>query len=57
MRSHRRCRARPVALLAPAALSLVSLPRAVRGQEAAALPFAPGERLTYAGHAGITANA
>jgi len=53
MRSHRRRRVRPFAL-ALAALSLVSLPSlpsAVRGQQAAALPFAPGERLTYAGHA------
>ena len=51
MRSHRRCLVRPLALLALAALPLVSLPSAVRGQEAGALPFAPGERLTYAGHA------
>jgi len=51
MRSHRRSRVRPVALVALAALSFLSLPSAVRGQEAAALPFAPGERFTYAGHA------
>ncbi len=48
MRSHRRRRVRPFALLA---LSLIALPSAVRAQQAAALPFAPGERLTYAGHA------
>jgi hypothetical protein len=51
MLSHRRRRARLVTLLALATLSLVALPSAVRGQQAVALPFAPGERLTYAGHA------
>jgi len=51
MLSHRRLRVRPFARLALAALSFVSLPSVVRGQRAVPLPFAPGERLTYAGHA------